>query len=181
MGLTRRFAFGVAVISVFAFLAAAATTLAQNSTPSPAKPPASSPVTLPGTSPSTSPCPVPSPAPSPAPAPDAGQPPSTSHGFHCVTVTFDYDFGKTPACAATVTKVCVQQFIAFDISGGTKNPPMLFPIPLPANPVGAIHGITKTGPPIDFESGQHLISVSAMAPNGTHSKRSLCTTWITIP
>jgi hypothetical protein len=116
----------------------------------------------------SSPCPVPS-------------PPSTSHGFHCVTVTFDYDFGKTPACTATVTKGCVQQFIAFDISGGTKNPPILFPIPLPTNPVGVVHGITKTGPPIDFESGKHLISVSAMSPDGTHSRRSLCTTWITIP
>ncbi len=129
--------------------------------------------------PGLSPCALPTP--SPAPSPDANQPPATSHGVHCVTVNFDYDFGKTPACTATVTKACVQQFIAFDISGGTKNPPILFPIPLPANPVGTVHGITKTGPPTDFESGKHLISVSAMSPDGTHSKRSLCSTWITIP
>jgi hypothetical protein len=171
-----RLACGAAITAALLFLSAATLARAQNSTPSPAQPPASSPVTSPGTS---LPCPVPSPT--PAPAPDAGQPPSTSHGFHCVTVTFDYDFSKTPACTATVTKGCVQQFIAYDISGGTKQPPILFPIPLPANPVGAVHGITKTGPPIDFESGKHLISVSAMAPNGTHSKRNLCTTWITIP
>ncbi len=73
------------------------------------------------------------------------------------------------------------QFIAYDISGGTKNPPMLFPIPLPAKPVGLVQGITKAGPPIDFESGKHLIAVSAMSPDGTHSQRSLCTTWITVP
>jgi hypothetical protein len=120
----------------------------------------------------------------PPQSPAAGaivSPSETSHGAHTVTVTFDYDFGKTPACTTTVTKGCVQQFIAFDISAGTKHPPILFPIPLPPNPVGVVHGITKTGPPIDFESGKHLISVSAMSPDGTHSRRSLCTTWITIP
>ncbi len=145
---------------VLLFLAAATPSRAQDSPPSAAT--SAQPVT-------SLPCPVPSPV------------PSTSHGFHCVTVTFDYDFRQTPACSTTVTKGCVQQFIAFDISAGTKHPPILFPIPLPPNPVGAVHGITKTGPPIDFESGKHLISVSAMSPDGTHSRRSLCTTWITIP
>ncbi|MGA8767463.1 MAG: hypothetical protein WB559_10610 [Candidatus Acidiferrales bacterium] len=154
------------MIAVVAFVAAAQPTRAQNQAP-PTQPPG------------LSPCPLP--APSPAPLPDGNQPPSTSHGFHCVTVIFDYDFSKTPACSMTVTKGCVQQFIAFDISAGTKHPPILFPIPLPPNPVGAVHGITKTGPPTDFESGKHLIAVSAMTPDGHHSRRSLCTTWITIP
>ncbi len=106
---------------------------------------------------------------------------ATTHGTHVVTVTFDYDFTKTPACTAKVTKHCVQQFIAYDISAGVKHPTMLFPIPLPPNPVGAVKGITKASPPLDFESGKHLISVAAMSADGTHSKRSLCTTWITIP
>jgi hypothetical protein len=73
------------------------------------------------------------------------------------------------------------QFIAYDISAGAKNPVMLFPIPLPTNPIGARKGITEVSPPLDFESGKHLISVSAMSPDGTHSRGSLCTTWISIP
>ena len=108
-------------------------------------------------------------------------PPTTSHSVHAVTVTFDYDFSKTPACTTKITKHCVQQFIAYDVSASAAHPAMLFPISLPANPVGLVKGTSKPGPPIDFESGKHLISVSAMSPDGTHSKRSLCTTWITIP
>jgi len=107
--------------------------------------------------------------------------PDPAHPTHVVTVTFDYDFGKTPPCSAEVTKQCVQQFIAYDISAGVNHPTMLFPIPLPANAVGQVKGITKASPPLEFEPGKHLISVSAMAPDGTHSRRSLCTTWITIP
>lgn len=108
-------------------------------------------------------------------------PPTASHGTHTVTVTFDYDFRQTPACSAKVTTHCVMQFIAYDISASVNTPTMLFPIPLPANPTGLVNGITKSGPPQDFESGKHLIAVSAMSPDGSHSKRNLCTTWITIP
>ena len=96
-------------------------------------------------------------------------------------MTFDYDFSKTPACTAKSTKHCITQFIAYDISASAKDPIMLFPIPLPANPSGPVKGITKASPPLDFESGKHLVSVSAMSADGSHSKRSLCTTWITIP
>ena len=110
-----------------------------------------------------------------------GAAPATASGTHVVTVTFDYDFTKNPACSAKVTKHCIQQFIAYDISAGVNHPTILFPIPLPPNPVGAVKGITKASPPLEFESGKHLISVSAMSADGTHSKRSLCTTWITIP
>jgi hypothetical protein len=110
-----------------------------------------------------------------------GSPPTTTHGVHVVTVTFDYDFGGTPACTAKITKHCVTQFIAYDVSDGVKTPVLLFPIPLPSNPVGVVKGITKASPPLDFQSGKHLVSVSAMSADGTHSKRSLCTTWITIP
>jgi hypothetical protein len=118
---------------------------------------------------------------SPNSTPTASTSPATSHSSHSVTVTFNYDFGQTPACSKKVTTHCVQQFIAYDISAGPKHATMLFPIPLPSNPVSAVKGITKTSQPLDFESGKHLISVAAMSPDGTHSKRSLCTTWITIP
>jgi hypothetical protein len=124
-----------------------------------------------------------SPASSPAAtAPIQGSPPPAgSHSVHVVTVTFDYDFNRTPACTPKSNKHCITQFIAYDISGSAKNPVMLFPIPLPPNPSGPVKGITKASPPLDFESGKHLVSVSAMSADGTHSKRSLCTTWITIP
>ncbi len=113
---------------------------------------------------------------------DVSQPPAaTSHGQHTVTVTFDYDCRLTPACSKKVTKNCVQQFVAYDISAGMKNATMLFPIPLPVFTKGAVQGITATSPLLEFESGKHLISVTAMGPDGRHSKRNLCTTWITIP
>ena len=116
----------------------------------------------------------------PAP-PTSGTATAAAQVTHVVTVTFDYDFSKTPPCGAKITRHCVQQFIAYDISAGADHPTMLFPIPLPAHPAGAVKGITRAGPPLEFEPGKHQISVSAMAPDGTHSRRSLCTTWITIP
>jgi hypothetical protein len=166
----HRFACGLAVLTALIAFAATRPTRAQD-------PPA-------GQAPATPPAPSqPGALSTTAAAPDIPAQPSTStsHGKHTVTVTFDYDFGKTPACSAKVTKHCVQQFIAYDISAGIKNATMMFPIPLPLHPVGAIHGITATSPLLDFESGKHLVSVSAMSPDGTHSRRSLCTTWITIP
>jgi hypothetical protein len=173
MRLPRQFACGLALIAALLYLQTAAPARAQNSTP-PTQPPASSPPTSPVTSPSTS-------TPSSTEIPDANKPPLATHGKHTVTVTFDYDFGQTPACSRKIVTACVQQFIAYDISAGIKNATMLFPIALPTVTQGAVRGITATSPLLDFESGQHLISVSAMAPNGTHSKRSLSTTWITIP
>ncbi len=101
--------------------------------------------------------------------------------MHTVTVTFDYDFRLTPACSTKVPKNCVMQFVAYDISAGVKSATMLFPIALPANPAGLVKDITATSPKLDFESGKHLISVSAMGPDGRHSQKSLCTTWVTIP
>jgi hypothetical protein len=108
--------------------------------------------------------------------------PATSHGLHFVTVTFDYDFSKTPACSATVKKACVEEFIAYDISAGVKNRKKLFEIPLPPNPIGPVPGIKWKSPTkLDFESGKHLLSVVAREPDGTESKYRACTTWIEIP
>jgi hypothetical protein len=110
------------------------------------------------------------------------QPATTSHGLHFITVKFDYDFGKTPACSATVKTACVQEFIAYDISAGVQKRSKLFEIPLPAKPVGRVPGITWKSPTkLDFESGKHLLSVVAREPNGTESKHRACTTWIEIP
>ncbi|MGA8871393.1 MAG: hypothetical protein WA434_00385 [Candidatus Acidiferrales bacterium] len=111
-----------------------------------------------------------------------GQSATTSHGWHFVSVTFDYDFAKTPACSATVKTACVEGFVAYDISAGVKHRTKLFNIPLPSKPVGLVHGITGKSPTkLDFESGKHLISVSAREPGGKESKHRACTTWIDIP
>ncbi len=180
MGLTGRFAFGVALIAVLLPLAAASASRAQNS-PAPAPSGQPAPQSTSQTPPPSTTSPASSAAPLSAPIPDANKPPETSHGQHTVTVTFDYDFRLTPACSKKVTTLCVQQFVAYDISAGAKQATFLFPIALPANPAGLVHGITATGPKLDFESGKHLISVTAQGPDGRQSKKSVCTTWIVIP
>jgi hypothetical protein len=167
--LARRLGFGAAVIAASVLLGAVQSSRAQGGT-SPASPPATE---LPAQPPGRS-------RPTP-PTTDTVQPAAPAHSQHSVTVTFDYDFGLTPACSKKITKGCVQQFVAYDISAGASHSSMLFPIPLPPNPVGAVHGIVATSPKLDFESGKHLISVTAQGPDGTQSRKSICTTWVTIP
>ncbi|MFZ1206123.1 MAG: hypothetical protein WAN97_17550 [Candidatus Acidiferrales bacterium] len=107
---------------------------------------------------------------------------TTSHSSHWVTVKFDYDFARTPACSAKVKIGCVEKFVAYDISAGVKHRAKLFEIPLPPSPVGLVPGIKQRSPAkLDFESGKHLISVVAREPDGTESRHRACTTWIEIP
>ena len=184
MGLTGRFVFGAATVATMLAFAAAHASRAQNSpstapagqaAPQSASQTPSSSATSPGTSPGNSPT-TPT-----TEIPDANKPPETPHGQHTVTVTFDYDFRLTPACSKKVVANCVQQFVAYDISAGARKATFLFPIPLPATPVNLVHGITATSPKLDFESGKHLISVTAQGPDGKQSRKSVCTTWIVIP
>jgi hypothetical protein len=128
------------------FLGAAQPSCAQGGTPAAGAPATGSPVQPPGQS-----------QPSPATT-DASQPAAPTHSQHSVTVTFDYDFGLTPACSKKITKGCVEQFVAYDISAGANHSSKL-----------------------DFESGKHLISVTAQGPDGRQSRKSICTTWVTIP
>jgi hypothetical protein len=161
--------FGAAVMAAWLFLGAAQPSRAQGGTSAPDASNTRPPAQPPGQS-----------QPSSA-ATDPSQPAAPTHSQHSVTISFDYDFGLTPACSKKVTKGCVQQFVAYDISAGALHSSMLFPIPLPANPVGAVHGIVATSPKLDFESGKHLISVTAQGPDGRQSRKTICTTWITIP
>lgn len=113
----------------------------------------------------------PSPAPAPAPA------------KHTVTVHFDYDFSGTPPCPQEKNKPCVEQFIVYDISGGPEPDKrfQLFTIPVPPNAKGAVKGITGTSLPLAFESGRHLIAVTAQMPNKRESNPSVCQFWVTVP
>ena len=111
-----------------------------------------------------------SPAPAPAPA------------KHTVTVHFDYHFDGTPACPQPENKPCVQQFIVYDISGGTLPDQrfQLFTVPVPPNAKGEVKGI-GTSPPLAFESGRHLIAVAAQMPDKKESNPSVCQFWVTVP
>lgn len=107
----------------------------------------------------------------------AAQTPSAQHSL---TVKFDYNFNFTPACSATVTKGCVQQFNVYDISGGTKNRIMLFSVPVPPGAKGIMKGITQTSQQLVFEPGKHFIGVTAQMPNGKESNPAACQTSVQI-
>jgi hypothetical protein len=111
-----------------------------------------------------------------------GTPPTVpTHGKHTVTLTFDYDFRKTPACTTKLVKGCIEEFVAYDISAGAKHRLKLFEIPLPSKPEGLVQGISATSPLLDFESGKHRIAVVARETGGIESHAAACTTWIVIP
>jgi len=89
----------------------------------------------------------------------AQTPPPDPANTHKVTVTFDYDFTKTPPCSPKVTaKTCIKQFDVYDVSGGRYK---LFTIPAPAGATGVVKGITGQGPSRTFEPGTHFIAVTA--------------------
>jgi hypothetical protein len=92
--------------------------------------------------------------------------------LHSITVEFDYDFTKTPACTAKVTKACVQKFNVYDISSETHY--LLFSIPVPQNAQGLMKGITASSPRMWFAVGSHRIGVSAQMPDGQKSPPRDC-------
>jgi hypothetical protein len=99
---------------------------------------------------------------------------------HSVTVTFDYNFGLTPACSEKVTDKCVKQFNVYDISAGVEHRTRLFTIPVDPASKGIIKGITGTSPELLFAPGKHLISVVAQTPSDQKSAPEACTAWIEI-
>jgi hypothetical protein len=119
------------------------------------------------------------PAKSQAPAGSASPAPASSDSaMHSITLTFDYDFTKTPACSATVKKHCVAKFSVYDISG--DKPYFLFSAPVPEGAHGLVKGITATSPRLLFAVGKHRIAVSARDPDGSESPPHDCKTIIEI-
>lgn len=100
---------------------------------------------------------------------------------HKLSFTFDYDFGVTPACSKTVKKGCVQLFNLYDISAGKPKGVKLGSIPVPSGATGFVKGISATTEPLLFESGRHLLAVTAQMPNGLESDSSKCTVWVEVP
>jgi hypothetical protein len=107
--------------------------------------------------------------------------------LHYITVTFDYDFTKTPACAAkNPANPCVSQFAIFETTAGEGKgqPIFLFNVPLPPKPKGVVNGITQQSPAqIDFVLGWHRLGVAALVLNGRKSTLRFCdscATWINV-
>jgi hypothetical protein len=116
----------------------------------------------------------------PVPPPGTKPVATSPSANHSITVKFDYDFGRTPACSAKITKKCVKQFNVYDISGGSQNRVKLFSIPLPDGASGQIKGITGTSPQLSLELGTHFLAVASQWPDGTESETIACYTTVQI-
>ncbi len=106
------------------------------------------------------------------------EPAPAGAAMHSITLTFDYDFTKTPACSEKVKKKCVAKFSVYDISG--DKPFFLFSAPVPEGAHGLMKGITATSPRMLFAVGKHRIAVSAQEPDGKESSPRDCKTIIEI-
>lgn len=115
-----------------------------------------------------------------APLSCAGQ---TRSGKHSITLKFNYDFRATPACVPGVKnkKRCVAQFNAYDISAGIAKRTKLAALPVPSGATGLVKGLSLTTPSLLFESGKHLLAVTAQTPDGTESDPNKCTAWVELP
>jgi hypothetical protein len=111
-------------------------------------------------------------APQSSGAQQGASPAASRSAMHSITVQFDYDFTRTPACSAQVTTACVKTFDVYDISD--DKPYLLFSIPVPQNAQGVMKGITASSPRMLFVVGKHRIGVSAQLPNGVKSPPRDC-------
>jgi hypothetical protein len=127
----------------------------------------------------------------PANPTSSSPPPSTAPTgavAHTISVTFDYDFDRTPACTTKIKHGCIQQFVVYDVSSGPKHAYQIGRVDLPDHPYGPKRGIAGRTDPHIFESGKHLIAVAAQErepqPHPLESSTADCTscaTWVSIP
>jgi hypothetical protein len=193
-----RLACDAAITAALLFLAAAQPVRAQNAT-SPAasgEPSSLAHAAAPPAAPTSAI--IPAPAPSQAPTNSASAPPQAPcqqllpapspqapDAWHCITVTFAYDFKQTPPCAAAKpVHPCVAQFGIYETTAGMNktNAVPLFNVALPPNPKGVVTGITQQSPkPMDLALGWHRLCVAALDNRGTSSTLQWCQTcgtWI---
>jgi len=193
-----RLACGAAITAALLFLAAAQPVRAQNATSPAASGQASSLAHAPAPPAAPTSATIPAPAPSQAPTNSASAPPQSPcqqllpapspqapDAWHCITVTFAYDFKKTPPCAgAKPVHPCVAQFGIYETTAGMNktNAVPLFNVALPPNPKGVVAAITQQSPkPIDLALGWHRLCVAALDNIGASSMRlwcPTCGTWI---
>jgi hypothetical protein len=105
----------------------------------------------------------------------------TESGRHSITLRFDYDFRLTPACVSGMEKVCVERFDVYDISAGLDKRTKLASLLVPSGAKGVVKGISVTTPSLLFESGKHLLAVTAHTPEGQESDPLKCATWVELP
>ena len=109
---------------------------------------------------------------------------SPPDALHFITVTFDYDFTKTPPCSTKKpVHPCADHFSIFETTNGTKKKYRvpLFDVPLPAKPQGKKTVTQKSPQQIDLVLGWHKLSVAAVDPvNGDSTLYfcDSCATWI---
>jgi hypothetical protein len=108
-------------------------------------------------------------------------PAQATSGKHTFTVKVKYDFRMTPACSEKVKKNCVMRFNLYDLSAGYKNRTKLFSIEVGEVREKGVKEFPATSPLLLFESGKHLIGVSAEGPDKLESDPRLCKTWVEIP
>ena len=107
-----------------------------------------------------------------------GGSPGDPANMHTVTVTFDYDFSKAPACSPKPTKKnCIKEFHVFDVSGGQYK---LFTIPAPVGATGMVKGITVQSSSRAFEPGTHFIAVTATDATGLESNSQMSKTSVEV-
>ena len=93
--------------------------------------------------------------------------PNDPANLHIVTVTFNYDFRKSPACTPTTkSRTCIKEFVVYDAASGREK---LFTIPPPDGATGIVKGITATGPEHVIPPGIHYIAVTAVNAAGSES------------
>ena len=113
------------------------------------------------------------------PPPAPSNPDTQASNLHSVSITFNYDFRKIPACSPSVTaKMCIKEFNIYDISGGKYK---LFSIPVPKDARGQMKGITGQGSRRSFEPGMHFIAITAESMTGGESDPASCKTTVQIP
>ena len=100
---------------------------------------------------------------------------------HRISFTFDYDFRITPACPQAGKNPCVLQFNFYDISHGIANRVKLGSVPVPVGASGLVKGISGTSDALLFNSGRHMVAVSAQLRDGSESDLSQCATIVKIP
>jgi hypothetical protein len=105
----------------------------------------------------------------------------SSNSKHKISIAFDYDFSKTPVCPAKTAQSCVTQFNLYDISAGIQRRTKLMSFPPPAGATGVVKGIAATTPSLPFESGRHLLAVTAQMSKGDESDPNKCTIWVEVP